>query len=67
MTTPDVDDATLVAPTPRGLLGEVRLLREVPRLAVSVPRLVLAPRGRNRVVVLPGFTSSDVATAPLRW
>ena len=39
-------------------------LREVPRLAVSTPRLLLAPRGRSRVVVLPGYTSSDRATAP---
>ena len=67
MTAPDVDGLPLVAPNPRGLLGEVRLLREVPRLAVSAPRLLLAPRGRSRVVVLPGYTSSDRATAPLRW
>ena len=67
MTVPTEEDVPLVAPTPRGLLGEVRLLREVPRLAVSAPRLLLAPRGRSRVVVLPGFTSSDRSTAPLRW
>jgi pimeloyl-ACP methyl ester carboxylesterase len=67
VTTPSVDDVPLVAPHPRGLMGEVRLLRELPRLAMSARRLILAPRGSRRVVVLPGYTSSDSATAPMRW
>lgn len=43
------------------------MLREVPRLLLSGPRLAGAPRGRRQpVLALPGHSSSDAATAPLR-
>ena len=47
--------------------GEIRALREPARLAWRSRRLVAAPRGDGRVViVVPGFRTGDRATAPLR-
>jgi len=47
--------------------GEIRALREPARLAWRSRRLVAAPRGDGRVViVVPGFRAGDRATAPLR-
>jgi pimeloyl-ACP methyl ester carboxylesterase len=54
-------------PSPRGLLGEVRGLIELPRLLIRLPRLAKQPRGRGeRVLVLPGYGAGDASTAVLR-
>lgn len=73
MSRPHVDPGALEPPTPRGMLGEVRLVREVPRLLLAAPGLARARRAAPRrrasapVLVVPGYTSSDAATAPVRW
>lgn len=49
------------------MLRELLALRELPRLAVHSPWLLSAVRGRGQpVLALPGHSSSDLATAPLR-
>jgi pimeloyl-ACP methyl ester carboxylesterase len=54
-------------PPPLRLLGEARVLWELPRLLVSVPRLARAPRGNGEhVLVLPGYGASDASTRVLR-
>ena len=60
-------DEPLTPPTPGSLLREVRIVRELPRLVLGVPRLACAPRGSgDPVLLLPGIGSDDWATAPLR-
>jgi pimeloyl-ACP methyl ester carboxylesterase len=60
-------DEPIVAPTGRSAVAELFVLREVPRLALRSPQLVAGPRGRGQpVLVLPGHSSSDLATATLR-
>lgn len=62
-----LDDEALAPPAPGGVLREVLALRELARLAARAPWLATAPRGRGQpVVALPGHSSSDLATAPLR-
>jgi alpha/beta superfamily hydrolase len=52
--------------TPAPLWSETRLLREPLRLLWRLPSLVSAPKGTGSVMVIPGFRTSDRATAPLR-
>lgn len=60
-------DEPLRPPSDRSVAKEVLALRELPRLLLSGPRLASAPKGqRQPVMALPGHSSSDVATAPLR-
>ena len=60
-------DEPLTPPNPSSLLREVRIVREIPRLVLGVPRLAAAPRGSgDPVLLLPGIGSDDWATAPLR-
>jgi pimeloyl-ACP methyl ester carboxylesterase len=60
-------DEPLAPPTGRSAVAEVLVLREVPRLVLRAPRLLSSPRGAGQaVMVLPGHSSSDAATAPLR-
>ena len=55
------------APSPKGLLGEVRGLVELPRLLIRLPDLARQPRGNGqRVLVLPGYGADDASTALLR-
>lgn len=43
------------------------MVRELPRLAWSVSRLLRQPRGEGEtVLVLPGFGAADASTLPLR-
>jgi pimeloyl-ACP methyl ester carboxylesterase len=52
---------------PSSLLHELRGLIEVPRLLVRTPQLVRTPRGAHgRVLVLPGRSTDDRSTLPLR-
>jgi hypothetical protein len=58
---------TAHGPPAASSFGEIRALREPARLAWRSRRLVAAPRGDGRVViVVPGFRTADRATAPLR-
>lgn len=60
-------DEPLTPPSGRNALGEALALRELPRLALRAPRLAGAARGHGQpVLALPGHSSSDAATAPLR-
>ncbi|MBI3784392.1 MAG: alpha/beta hydrolase [Deltaproteobacteria bacterium] len=50
-----------------GLLRESLTVLELPRLAWALPNLLAQPRGNGEpVLVLPGFSSSDTSTIPLR-
>lgn len=60
-------DEPLAAPSPGSLFREVGIVREIPRLLLSSPRLAAAPRGAgDPVLLVPGIGSDDWATAPLR-
>ena len=60
-------DEPLRPPSGRSVAMEALVLREVPRLLLSGHRLAAAPKGRRQpVMALPGHSSSDAATAPLR-
>jgi pimeloyl-ACP methyl ester carboxylesterase len=60
-------DEPLSPPSGRSALGEALVLRELPRLALRALQLAGAPRGHGQpVMALPGHSSSDAATAPLR-
>lgn len=53
-------------PTP-GDFGELAAILQLPRLAFHAPRLLTARRGKGEpVLVLPGFSASDVSTRALR-
>ena len=55
------------APSPAGLLGELRGLFELPRLWTQFPTLASQPRGQGqRVLVLPGYGAGDASTGVLR-
>jgi pimeloyl-ACP methyl ester carboxylesterase len=55
------------APSPTGLIGQVRGLFELPKLLVQFPDLAQQPRGSGqRVFVLPGYGATDASTAILR-
>jgi dienelactone hydrolase len=55
------------APSPIGLLGELRGLWELPRLLLHSRGLAKQPGGRGqRVLVLPGYGASDASTGVLR-
>lgn len=59
--------AGITAPPTIDLIKELRTFEEFPRLALSLPALATQPRGnRQPVLVLPGFTASDVSTRLLR-
>jgi len=49
------------------MLREALVVRELPRMAWSVPRLARQPKGAGEtVLVLPGFGAGDASTLPLR-
>jgi pimeloyl-ACP methyl ester carboxylesterase len=57
----------LQAPHPSGLIREVRVLLELPRLFFRFPVLARQPRGCGQpVLVLPGYGAGDVSTALLQ-
>lgn len=61
------DTDTPRTPPPLRLLGEARVMLELPRLLLSMPRLARAPRGDGEhVLVLPGYGASDASTRVLR-
>ena len=47
-------------------LWELTAVREIPRLAASTSTLRSLPRGSENIVAIPGFSTTDLATAPLR-
>jgi pimeloyl-ACP methyl ester carboxylesterase len=60
-------DEPLAPPTSTHAVAEAWAVRELPRLAWRLPRLLGGTRGDGApVLVLPGHSSSDAATAPLR-
>lgn len=59
------DTSTFAAPT-SSKLRELTALRELPRLAASTSTLRGMPRGAANVLVVPGFSTNDLTTAPLR-
>lgn len=71
--TPSVADGVAaplsVEPPARAMLAlESRALLELGLFAQALPFLRRAPKGDGHpILVLPGFTASDVSTAPLRW
>jgi pimeloyl-ACP methyl ester carboxylesterase len=51
----------------REVLREAAGLLELPRLVLHAPRLARVPRGTgDPVLVLPGYSTTDASTAPLR-
>ena len=57
----------LQAPRPSGMIREVRVLLELPRLLFRFPLLARQPRGTGQpVLVLPGYGAGDVSTALLQ-
>ena len=64
---PAVGVGPIRPPSPAGLLGEARGLLEFPKLLLRFPDLARQPRGTGeRVLVLPGYGTSDGSTAVLR-
>lgn len=61
-----IDRNELAAPKPAMVLRELRAVREIPRLLWRAPRALTLPRGSARVMVFPGYGTSDTATVPLR-
>ena len=60
-------DATLVPPARENVLAEAWGVRELPRLLLRSTRLLRVPRGEGQpVMVLPGHSSTDTWTVPLR-
>jgi len=68
----DLDPSEVMHPPPRhapehdGLAAEWRSVLQVPRLALATPKLLLAPRGDQPVVLVPGWKSPEAPMAPLR-
>jgi pimeloyl-ACP methyl ester carboxylesterase len=57
----------LQPPHPSGMIREVRVLLELPRLLFRFPGLARQPRGCGQpVLVLPGYGAGDVSTALLQ-
>jgi pimeloyl-ACP methyl ester carboxylesterase len=57
----------LQAPHPSGMIREVRVLLELPRLLIRFPALARQPRGSGQpVLVLPGYGAGDGSTALLQ-
>lgn len=57
----------LEAPHPSGMIREVRVLLELPRLLFRFPVLARQPKGCGQpVLVLPGYRAGDVSTALLQ-
>ena len=56
---------SFAAPT-TSKMRELGGLREVPRLAANAPALVGLPRGSATVIAIPGYSTNDLATLPLR-
>lgn len=57
----------LEAPPPSGMIREVRVLLELPRLLFRFPVLARQPKGCGQpVLVLPGYGAGDVSTALLQ-
>lgn len=57
---------SLAAPPQSALLREALAVKEVPRLLLRLPKAALLPRGSARVVVIPGYGTTDTATRPIR-
>lgn len=61
------DEPELRPPSPLALLREGLLVLELPKAVLGLPRLLRTPRGDGSpVLVVPGFATSDPATAFLR-
>jgi len=45
---------------------ELLAVKEVPRLLLRAPRVPSLPRGSARVMVIPGYGTTDTATRPIR-
>ena len=58
--------ATSFAAPTQSKLRELAAIREFPRLAIHAKSLTELPRGSETVVVIPGFSTTDRATWPLR-
>ncbi len=57
----------LEAPPPSGMIRELRVLLELPRLLFRFPILARQPRGSGQpVLVLPGYGAGDISTAVLQ-
>lgn len=57
----------ITPPPPAGLFREAAGALELPRLLFGLPRLLRAPRGEGRsVIVFPGFGAGDGSTMTLR-
>jgi pimeloyl-ACP methyl ester carboxylesterase len=57
----------LQPPHPSGMIREVRMLLELPRLLIRFPALARQPRGSGQpVLVLPGYGAGDGSTALLQ-
>ena len=57
----------LQAPNPSGMIREVRVILELPRLLFRFPVLARQPRGSGQpVLVLPGYGAGDISTALLQ-
>jgi alpha-beta hydrolase superfamily lysophospholipase len=57
----------LQPPHPSGMIREVRVLLELPRLLIRFPALARQPRGSGQpVLVLPGYGAGDGSTALLQ-
>ena len=61
-----VGDDGFAAPTGPKLTREIASLLQVPRLALRAPQLLNLPRGRETVVVFPGWSTSDMFMLPIR-
>ena len=61
----DEAETRFAAPT-QSKLRELAAVREIPRLALRAPTLAKLPRGSATVVAIPGYSTTDLATWPIR-
>ncbi len=61
-----LEDEDFAAPTGPKLTRELATVLQVPRLALQTPQLLTLPRGRETVVVFPGWSTSDAFLLPMR-
>lgn len=63
-TSPTASDEFAVPTQSR--LRELYGVRELPRLALNAARLKRVPRGSETIVAIPGFSTNDASTLPIR-
>lgn len=63
----DPPEAPRPAPMQRsGFAAEWRVLLELGRLSLALPRLMFLPRGSAPVLLIPGWKAPEIAMSPLR-